>query len=346
MARAALAAAAPPPGAPPPMAPPAAPADITAGIAATRFELPAPVSLAVGEVASLPFLDARVPAESLDLLDPDQPHPLAAVRLTNATQAGLPGGGVATFDGDAFVGDARLAPLPRGEPRVLTFAEDLAVGAVWSRESSQNVTALTVSGGVAHLTRTQRATTRVTLTGAADEPRTVLLGIPRLDGATLTWTGATPSDSTPGEWRARVALAPGERHEVIATADTPIGETVALTNNPDALLSLQGLNLLSPDARAAVAHIAELRREQAGHEAERARLLGQQQAIVADEQRLRENLAAVPPSDPLHARLLRDLDAAETRLDALAADADRAATAARQAGDALRAAIAALAIGG
>ena len=328
------------------MAAPGSVARVAEGIAATRFVLPAPVSLKAGEIASVPFLDVTLPVETLGLVGFQQAHPLAAVRLANDTGGGLPAGAVATFDGDAFAGDALLPPVPQGERRLLTFAEDLAVTAQWSESAAQDVTGLTVSGGVAHLVRTERSVTRVALTGAAQEPRTLLLELPVTDGATLSLSGATLAEQTNGVWRLRVRLAAGERREVTATVDRPVREDVALTNDPDAVLRLGGLGLLSPDARAAIERIAGLRQALSGREADRQQVEAARKDVVTDEERLRANLAAVPPGDPLHARLLRQLDAAETRLSELDARAQQAGDAARQARAALDGAIASLSIGG
>ena len=327
-------------------APPVVSVAVVEAVAATSFELPAPVTLPVGQTASLPFLDIDAPAESLALLAFGETHPRAAIRLTNATGGGLPGGAVATFDADAFAGDALLPPLPPGEARLLTFAEDPAVTARWDQTSTRDVSGLSVADGVARLVRTQRTRTKVELSGAAKDARTLLLAIPRIDDARLEVAGATLVEQTATQWRLRVALPAGGRAVVIATADRLVREDIALSDDPDAILRLRDLSALPPEARAAVERIAGLRREETRHAAERDRIAGRREAIGVEEQRLRDNLAAVPAGDPLHGRLLRQLDAAETDLQDLAAQRDKAADAAGKAHEALSAAIAALSIRG
>jgi hypothetical protein len=331
---------------PAPMASLGATAAVTEGIAATMFELPSPVSLAAGATASLPFLDVEAPAESLGLLEFQHAHPLAAVRLTNATAGGWPGGAVATFDQGSFAGDALLPPLPAGERRVLTFAEDQAVTANWTQDATQDVTGLTAAGGVAHLVRTQRTVTSVDLTGAATASRKLLLAAPRIDGATLSVSGGTLSEQTATSWRVLVTLKPGEQRKVVLTADRLEREDVALTDDPDAVLRLLDIGSLSAAAREAIEHIVNLRRDETARNAERDRLAARREEIVGNEARLRDNLAAVPVGDPLHTRLLRQLDQSETDLQALEAETARARKAAEQARDALAAAIAALSIRG
>jgi hypothetical protein len=141
-----------------------------------------------------------------------------------------------------------------------------------------------------------------------------------------------------------VALKPGERRTVVATADRLEREDVALTDDPDAVLRLRDIGSLSAAAREAIDHIANLRRDETTRNAERDRLAARREEIVGNEARLRDNLGAVPVGDPLHARLLRQLDQSETDLQALETETARARKAADEARDALATAIAALSI--
>ncbi len=325
---------------------PAAGATMVEAVAATTFELPTPVTLPVGQTASMPFLDIETQAESLALLAFGEVHPRAAVRLTNATGGALPGGAVATFDPEGFAGDALLSPLPPGETRLLTFAEDAAITARWDQTMTRDVSSLGIAGGVARLTRIQRTTTKVELGSVGRDAKALLLDLPRIDGARLEVAGATLVEQTANQWRLRAALPAGGHGVVTATADRLVHEDIALTDDSDAILRLRDLSVLSTEAHSAIARVAALRREETAQTAERDRIAARRETIVADEQRLRDNLAAVPASDPLHARLLRQLDSAETSLQELAIQQERAADAARKARDATATAIAALSIRG
>jgi hypothetical protein len=70
--------------------------------------------------------------------------------------------------------------------------------------------------------------------------------------------------------------------------------------------------------------------------------MAQLAAVQADEERLRQNLAAVPANDALHTRLVRALDADETRIFTLGTDIEQANAAVEQAHQALADAVAAL----
>jgi predicted nucleic acid-binding Zn-ribbon protein len=99
------------------------------------------------------------------------------------------------------------------------------------------------------------------------------------------------------------------------------------------VLNEQGL---TPAAHAALQKLAALRAEATARENARRALQGEIDAVEHDEQRLRANLAAVPPTEALHTRLVRQLDTDEQRIGQLGqsiADADEAVRRARKALD-------------
>ncbi len=78
-----------------------------------------------------------------------------------------------------FAGDARLGGLPAGEQRLLSFAQDLRTTIERSSSGETTLASLTAADGVLHITTRQREVLRVTVTGPANEPRQVLVEIPK-----------------------------------------------------------------------------------------------------------------------------------------------------------------------
>ena len=110
------------------MAQPAEQVQAAEGMDETVFRIPTPIVLAAGHTASVPIIDRDVPAERLDLATGNEVHPLSTIRITNDTGTSMPAGVLTLYDaaGEAtFAGDARLAGLPPGERRLLSFAQDL-----------------------------------------------------------------------------------------------------------------------------------------------------------------------------------------------------------------------------
>jgi hypothetical protein len=316
---------------------------------ATVFTLPTPVVLPAGHSAAVPILDREVPAERIGVVQPTRPHPLAALRIVNDTRASLPAGVLTMYDpleAATYAGDARLGGLPDGETRLLEFAEDLRTVVDWHADGATTLVGVTATHGVLHIQRRERFSDRIAITAPAAEPRKLLVEIPKRAGGTLTVEGDAKSTSeTATAWRVPLALKAGERRVLLAHVDRPLREDVALLDNPAILATILNEQALTPDARAALAHIADLRAALAGHESEREKLKQQVAELERDEDRLRRNIAAVPANDALHGKLVHALDADEDRMANLTAAAAQADAAIAQARTALEQAVTALKLG-
>ncbi|HEY8874793.1 MAG TPA: hypothetical protein VIM52_17320, partial [Stellaceae bacterium] len=152
--------------APAPAAPP--PAQIEAASAteeATQIAFTAPdkVSVAAGQSLVLPLLDRELPARRIDLyqLSVNKQHPLAAIELINKSETSLPPGVLTLYQHNAdsgalYLGDARLAALPAGDKRLLSYAIDGKVTVDRSTAERRPVIKATVADGVMHVSRVQR----------------------------------------------------------------------------------------------------------------------------------------------------------------------------------------------
>jgi hypothetical protein len=335
-----LAAPAPPPAPPPQQEVMASAADqvqAAEGAEATIFQLATPVVLAAGHTASVPIIDRSIPAERVDLAAANDTHPLSAIRITNDTGTSIPAGVLTLYDASGaatFAGDARLGGLPAGEVRLLSFAQDLRTTVERSSTGETTLASLTAAQGVLHITTRQREVLRVTIAGPANEPRRVLVEIPKGDDRTLTLEGGPiPGvEETASAWRVPVSLKPGEVRKLTATIDRLEREQTALLAD-DAAVVVRLLNdqTLTAPARTALQRLVVLRQDEAAKRATVDQLKAQQAALLQDEDRIRRNLAAVAANDALHARLTRALDADETRLEQLNQAIEQAAAAADKA---------------
>src|SRR5690606_960551 len=137
-------------------------ASSTQAAAQVLFTVPQPVTIAAGESLMVPIVARDVPAKRLSLYQPGTHprHPLASVRLTNDAGTGLPPGVLTLYERDAatgivsHVGDARLAPLPSGEERLLSFAVDQEVTVDREDRAAQRIARGRIVDGVLELTHT------------------------------------------------------------------------------------------------------------------------------------------------------------------------------------------------
>ncbi len=286
----------------------------------TVFRLPTPVVLPAAHTASVPILDHEVPATRVDLDQGDAPHPLAAVKLANDAGLGLPAGVLTLYaPGDAatFAGDARLGGLPAGETRLLSFAQDLRTTVERKVGESHLLVSLAAADGVLKVQQCDRQIVTITATAPAASPQDLLLEIPKDGDRTLSVEGGQPAgtEETSSAWRVPVSLKAGEIRTVTAYLDRTLGSTIVLTpDSAEALIALADDEGLSPAAKASLDQLAALRKAASIQEDKVGTLDQGAEEIERDEKRLRDNLAAVPASDALHNRLVRQLEADEERI--------------------------------
>jgi hypothetical protein len=329
----------------PPVAPPRA--ESTEAATQVVFHLPAPIDIAAGESALIPILDRKIPAERVSLYQPDVDahNPIASVMLVNDTETGLPPGVITTFERSAsgvvtYLGDARLAPLPAGDRRMVSFGVDQKVRIDRLDRDTQTITLATLSGGTLKLTRTARRTTEYTIAGAAREPRTVIVEHPRLQGFEL----ATPKEGveiTPNYYRIRAEVPAGQTITLAVTLERPIVERVAIADlSAAALEAYATTGELPPAIRAALSRVATLRAAVDEKVAAASAIEAEIAQVTTEQARIRDNLKVVPSGSALAQRYLTTLGEQEDRLAALntkLSDARRAVDAARKAlADAIR----------
>jgi hypothetical protein len=156
------------------------------------FKFPRGVDLANGRTLSLPILDREMPAERLALYQADTAarNPLAAIRLGNDGDTGLPPGILTLYERDkannvSYVGDARLSAFPIGETRLLPYALDEKITIERDPTQSQRLAGGTIANGVLRSALVTRQTTTYRVKGALKEPRKLVVVQRRLAGWSL-----------------------------------------------------------------------------------------------------------------------------------------------------------------
>jgi hypothetical protein len=315
-----------------PAAPAPPPAQIDAAAAAEEatqiaFTAPDKVSVAAGQSLVLPLLDRELPARRVDLyqLSVDRQHPLAAIELTNKSQTGLPPGVLTLYQhnpdsGALYLGDARLAALPAGDKRLLSYAVDGRVMVDRTTTERRPVIKATVADGVMHVSRVQRWTTSYRVKAAQTPPPHLLIEQPRRPGATLTSPDPKTVELTAEAYRIPLALPANGEGGITITEDQPIEETIRLLDIDDARLGvLVSSGELDAKVRQALSEIAA-RRQATGHQrAELGRLKEQRAQLVEDQNRLRNNIAVLGNDAMLKKRLLDKFSETETAIEAVTA---------------------------
>ncbi|PWC80912.1 hypothetical protein TSH100_28645 [Azospirillum sp. TSH100] len=314
------------------------------------FHYPQPVSVPNGGTLMMPIIARALPVERVALYQPgtDARHPLASLRLRNDGDTALPPGLLTFYDRNtaagavgttaagstAYVGDARMATLPAGDSRLLSFAVDQAVTIDREEKPGRRLSRATLADGVLTLSVTDRQSTVYTVAGAPDGDRSVVIEHPRRAG----WELAEPADNKPeataGAYRLPLAVPAGKTVTLTATLERPRQERIVLTDlSADQIAARASAPELPPELRQALTTLAGLRAAVAEKDRRIADLERERTERIADQDRLRENLKALPAGSDLHKRTLGKMAEAETRLDGLTRDMTTAraeAEAARQ----------------
>ncbi|UYN97723.1 MAG: DUF4139 domain-containing protein [Enhydrobacter sp.] len=331
---------------PPPMASAADRIEATDAATQVVFKFPRAVSVESGGTLSIPILDRQVPAQRLALYQSETAarNPLAAVRLSNDGDSGLPPGILTIYERDkagnvAYVGDARLSGFPVGETRLLAYALEEKIVVERDAAQTDRIASGTIVQGVLRFQRLVRQTTTYRVRGPAKEPRQLVIVQRRLPGWTLARPDAKAVEISEGNYRLPFQLPGGDQTQVFELAQEQVQqqELRLLDGTPDQIRVYAQAREFDAKTREALTRVLHLQQAVADAQRVVASLEGARQQIVQEQARLRDNLAHVPANSDLQRRYLATLDRQETELEALAkrrSDAEKAVQAAR---DALRA---------
>ena len=334
---------APPP--PPPAEMATAAEQIEASDAATQviFKFPRAVSVENGRTLSIPIVDRQIPAARLALYQADTAarNPLAAIRLTNDGESGLPPGIITLYERDkggyvSYVGDARLSGFPVGETRLLAYALDEKI--IIEREVAQTdrVASGTIANGALRLSRVVRQTTVYRVRGPAKEPRQLVVVQRRLPGWTLTKPESKDVELSEGNYRIPFQLPGGDQTQTfeVVQEQTQQQEIRLVESAAEQIRVYAQAREFDAKTREQLTRVLQLQQAAAEGQRKVQQVDAERQAIVQEQARLRDNLARVPPNSDLQRRYLATLDKQETDLEALAnrrAEAEKAAEEARAA---------------
>jgi hypothetical protein len=310
------------------------------------FKFPNPVNVANGRTLSIPVIDREAPAQRLALFQSDSTarNPMAAVRLTNDGDTGLPPGILTIYERDkaglvSYVGDARLSAFPIGEKRLLAYALDEKITIEREGAQTERLATGTIAGGVLRYSRVIRQTSTYRVRGPARESRQLIVLQRRLPGWTLTKPDAKGIELSEGAYRIPFQLPGGDVTQVAEVAQEQIQhqELRLFNTGSDQIRVFAQATEFDAKTREALTRILQLQQTVGEAERKLAQIDTERQQIVQEQARLRDNLARVPANSDLQRRYLATLDKQETDLEALGkrrAEAEKAVEAAR---DALRA---------
>jgi hypothetical protein len=309
-----------------PIAPVAAAAEAEEAATQLLYRFPAKVSLATGHTMMVPFVDREVTAQRTWLYQPETAarRPLAAVRLRNDGDSGLPAGIVTAYEVSAdgnvnFVGDAQLPLLPKATFKFVTFALDARTDIRREDKGEQRTVLGKAAGGVLTVTSRSRRTIAYEVTAPADEDREIVVEELRMAG----WKASPDSkdvEETPTRFRHKIVVSKGQVTKGALTLERIDSENVTLASLPaeDILARIRGLQNETPALRDTVAKLGAIVAEISKARAQRAQLDVDRKKIAEDQDRIRRNLASVGQGSDLGRQYIETLRKQEERLAQIA----------------------------
>ncbi|MDR1828072.1 MAG: DUF4139 domain-containing protein [Methylobacteriaceae bacterium] len=282
-------------------------------VAGSTFVLTATVDVKAGESITTPFIDTPVPAERVawiqDLPEEGQFGRMAwhAVSLKNDGAATLPAGAVTLYEdtgsGPAFSGEAQLAVLPVGETRILGFGLDQKVTVDATVDQTNPVSEVSYASGMLLTKRSYRVETVYRIQNTSAEKRVVILEHPRHQRKArfeLVDQDKLKATLTPSAYRLRVEVNAGETKTLDVVLETPQQQKMLIADiSEDTLKPLIAQSGTNAAARAKLEPVIIAARALDTARKELKAVTGQREAIVNDQQRLRDNLNSAPAGSDL-----------------------------------------------
>jgi len=321
------------------LAQPAEPMQVAAGnpTAATEsdisatFELPGTYDLANGDTLSMPIMDADVEADMVDMYRAGSAYrnPIAAVMLKNSTGISMPAGVLTLYDSKTgYIGDSQLSALPKDDTRLASFATDRKVSISEQQTPTEEVASLKVADGMMQAVVRYRQTTTYTVSGALDGERTVVIEHPTRDGWSFSSTESFGKTATHQRLK---AVVPAGTEKVLTAVDEQLqSSSYALVDAEPAMLL--GWSASAPDKALTdkLTNLADARKRQVAVQNDLERLDSEIEKTTSEQERIRQNLGAVPDNSDLKKRYLKALANSEDQIatlnerrDAAQAESDR-----------------------
>lgn len=282
------------------------------------FELPGTYDLANGDTLSVPIVDAELDADMVDMYRAGSSfrNPIAAVMLKNTTGVSMPAGILTLYDSKiGYIGDSQLSALPKGDTRLASFATDRKVSISEQQTPTEEIASLKVSDGVMQAVVKYRQTTTYTVSGALDGERTVIVEHPIRDG--WSFSSGESFGKTATHQRLKTVVPAATEKTLTAVDEQLQSNSYALVDaEPDMLL---GWSASTHDKVLVdkLANLAEVRKNQVAAQNDLESFDNEIEKLTNDQERIRQNIGAVPENSDLKKRYLKALADSEDQIAAV-----------------------------
>jgi len=283
-----------------------------------EYSLAQPVTIHKNESAMVPILQENLPGEQVTLWSQNEAVPFRAVWLENTSKLTFDRGSFSIFEAGVFAGQGLLDPIHPGEKRLLSYAADQAVHVRDTKDDSKreirevHINPRQGNPGLIQKKYAVEGSSTYAVSNSADEPRVVVLELPRHPNRSLT-PETKPAETAPSLYRFRVPVAAHQSASQLVADEgydyqawridadqDQVGELQSLTEEVPALLDkLKPIYMAQHQINEMKAQLRDLDQKA--------------EALTKDEARARENLTALKGNDVAR-RFVDELNRAEDDL--------------------------------
>ncbi len=284
-----------------------------------QYIIKAPLTLPRQKSALIPIVNGEIEGTKLSIYNSrvNARYPLNGFRLKNSTALHLLQGPITVFDGGIYAGDARIADLPPGQERLISYALDLKTEVETQAPAEQaEVVAAVLRKGTLLVTRKAVEEKIYNLANRDAKRKTVLIEHPfRAD-----WTLAAPTaaaERTRDLYRFLVPVEAGGKAQLRVREERQIKQTVVLTDSASAFAIYLEEKQVSAKVKDALKRLIALRDQVDQTATQRSNLEQRIKEISAEQGRIRDNMGKLAQNSELYARYVTKLGQQETEIETL-----------------------------
>ena len=282
-----------------------------------RYVIKTPVTLKRHESAMLPIVNDPIKGAKVYIFNPavHAKHPLAGLKLRNSTELHFQQGPITVFDGGEYAGDARIADIPPGSTRLISYAMDLDTEIVaTSRLADRVLVGLSIQEGGLLLKHLATRKSQYLIKNSGSRAKRILIEQP----VDADWPNVEPKpeEQTRDQYRFATTAEPGKPATVTISETRDIEERIVVQSMTVAQCELYlESKAASPKLLAALKEL--LQRKTSLNQLTAAREVIEKaiQSETTEQQRLRENLKTGGLDDALRQRYLKKFGASEDQLE-------------------------------
>jgi hypothetical protein len=191
-------------------------------------------------------------------------------------------------------------------------------------KAETRISKATLANGIFKASIVDRRTTVYTIKGAAKEDRRVVVEHPRSAGWQLVTPESKGVDMTDTAFRIPFDVKAGATIKQTVTTEWPREEERQLVDlGLDLVLAYASNDGLTPAQRRAFERMGEIKRAIEGLDRQIENAMAARDRVFEEQERIRENIKAVPPGSDLQSRYLRSMNALEDQAETHKRNIDR-----------------------